>query len=174
MRDRASLILFIFLVLLIIVLAQNGMLGVLLDNLTNAFSGSNQPLLPTVRPLVFSTTVPTAVPGVRVFPTQVLPTFYAPTAYAPSNAGSVPPTAVPQQNVPFVTPTAAVSVSGVVAAGGQCIVPNGWVAYTVQSGETLAEIATNFNLSVEELAAANCLQNPDLIYEGQILAVPAS
>jgi LysM repeat protein len=51
-------------------------------------------------------------------------------------------------------------------------VPNGWVAYTVQAGDTLAAIAASYNLTVDQLAAANCLQDPDLIYEGQVLAVP--
>ena len=162
MRDRASLVLFIFVVLLIVILAQNGMLGSLLDS----FSGTNQPLLPTVRPLVFSTPVPTAG-GIQVFPPSNLPTAYAPAAF----------TAVPvNNNVPpaGVTATQGAPAVGVLAPGGQCVVPNGWVAYTVQAGDTLAVIAANFNLTADQLAAANCLQDPNLIYEGQVLAVPGS
>ena len=47
-------------------------------------------------------------------------------------------------------------------------------AYTVQAGETLAVIAQRYSLTVEQMAAANCVQNPDLIYEDQTLAVPGT
>ena len=60
MRDRASLVLFIFIILLVIILAQNGVLGNLLSNLSsgdNIFSVTVQPGLPTVRPLIFGTAI---------------------------------------------------------------------------------------------------------------------
>lgn len=157
MRDRSSVILFIFIVLLILILAQNGMLGAL-------FAGPNVTPLPTVRPLVFSTARPTTPPNV-IFPTVNLPTAYAPTIFVPGQ----PPSAVPSVGV---TAPPGAPGAGVVSSGGQCIVPNGWVAYTVQAGDTLAAIAASYNLTVDQLAAANCLQDPDLIYEGQVLAVP--
>jgi LysM repeat protein len=52
------------------------------------------------------------------------------------------------------------------------VVPNGWVAYTIQSGETLALIAQRYNLTVQQLASANCMDNPDLIFADQVIAVP--
>ncbi len=152
MRSRASLILFIFFILLIIILANNGALGTLFSttSTTPIFSG------PTARPLVFAT----AVPGSG----GVIPTAYAPTAFM-----SVPPTtdlgqsqSSGQSNVP----------SGALAPSGQCVVPNGWVPYTIQSGDTLATIAQRYNLTVQQLASANCMQNPDLIYADQVIAVP--
>ncbi|MEH7418686.1 LysM peptidoglycan-binding domain-containing protein [Neobacillus drentensis] len=41
--------------------------------------------------------------------------------------------------------------------------------YTVQSGDTLSGIAKKFNTTVDELAKLNNIENPNLIYVGQIL-----
>lgn len=45
--------------------------------------------------------------------------------------------------------------------------------YTVQAGETLSEIAKAFNVDADTLLALNGLTDPDAIYEGQVLLVPA-
>jgi LysM domain len=160
MRNRASLILFIFIILLVIILAQNGVLGSLISSLggSEIFSVTVQPGLPTVRPLIFVTPTPRN----QILPPPLLPTVYSPPVYAPTYPGQ--PT-----DLPGTGPTA---VPQGVPSGGQCIVPNGWVPYTIQAGETLANIAAAYNLTAEQLASANCLPNPDLIYEGQVIAVP--
>jgi len=44
--------------------------------------------------------------------------------------------------------------------------------YVVQKGDRLADIAKRFGLSVEELAAANKITNPDKIRYGQTLVIP--
>ena len=41
--------------------------------------------------------------------------------------------------------------------------------YVVQSGDTLSGIAAQLGTSVEDLAAANGIANPDLVYAGQTL-----
>jgi rare lipoprotein A len=41
--------------------------------------------------------------------------------------------------------------------------------YVVQSGDTLSGIAAELGTSVEDLAAANGIANPDLVYAGQTL-----
>jgi LysM repeat protein len=46
--------------------------------------------------------------------------------------------------------------------------------YTVQTGDQLAQIARRFGVTWPELAQANNLTNPDQIYAGQTLIVPAS
>lgn len=45
--------------------------------------------------------------------------------------------------------------------------------YTVAPGDTLSMIARRYGVSVEELAAFNMLTNPNLIYVGQQLRIPA-
>jgi rare lipoprotein A len=42
-------------------------------------------------------------------------------------------------------------------------------AYVVQSGDTLSGIAAELGTTVEDLAAANGMANPDLVYVGQTL-----
>jgi spore coat assembly protein SafA len=45
--------------------------------------------------------------------------------------------------------------------------------YTVQSGDTLSEIAERFGVSLTALEAANPqIKNPDLIFPGQVVLVP--
>lgn len=46
--------------------------------------------------------------------------------------------------------------------------------YTVQAGDTLARIAWRYNLSWTALAAANGIANPNHIYTGQVLNIPAA
>ena len=47
-------------------------------------------------------------------------------------------------------------------------------SYSVQSGDTLSAIASQYGVSVEILAQVNQIGNPDLIIVGQQLAIPAS
>jgi hypothetical protein len=44
---------------------------------------------------------------------------------------------------------------------------------TVQPGDTLREIAARYGTSFEEIARHNGIQNPDMIYPGQVLQVPS-
>jgi LysM repeat protein len=44
--------------------------------------------------------------------------------------------------------------------------------YVVQPGDTLREIAQRFGSSVDDLVRANGIDDPDLIFAGQILCVP--
>ena len=41
----------------------------------------------------------------------------------------------------------------------------------VKSGDTLSELAVQFNVSLNDLVAWNHIQNPDLIYVGQQLSI---
>jgi LysM repeat protein len=45
-------------------------------------------------------------------------------------------------------------------------------AYTVQSGDTLGNIASKFDVDLEEIIAANDLVNPDVLEVGQELIIP--
>jgi len=44
--------------------------------------------------------------------------------------------------------------------------------YTVEKGDTLSEIAVRFDTTVYDLAEANDIENPNLIYIGQKLTIP--
>ncbi len=46
------------------------------------------------------------------------------------------------------------------------------VRYTVQEGDTLFAIALNYGVTLEAIAAANQLANPELIHPGQVLVIP--
>lgn len=50
--------------------------------------------------------------------------------------------------------------------------PNSVATHTVIAGDTLSQIATALGVTVEELAAANGISNPDLIVTGTLLMVP--
>jgi len=47
------------------------------------------------------------------------------------------------------------------------------VRYTVQEGDTLFAIALNYGVTLEAIAAANQLANPELIHPGQVLVIPS-
>ncbi|MGD2049688.1 MAG: LysM domain-containing protein, partial [Chloroflexota bacterium] len=46
--------------------------------------------------------------------------------------------------------------------------------YVVQAGDTLAEIAESFNITLEQLASANNIEDVDHIETGQELLIPSS
>lgn len=54
-------------------------------------------------------------------------------------------------------------------------VPSAWAqqqTHTVTSGETLSGIAVQYGLTVQQIASANGITNPNLIYVGQVLTIP--
>lgn len=46
------------------------------------------------------------------------------------------------------------------------------VQYTVRTGDTLGRIARDHGVSLSDVVAVNDISNPDLIYPGQVLAIP--
>ena len=46
--------------------------------------------------------------------------------------------------------------------------------YTVRTGDTLAEIGARYGVSSEEIARLNSIENPDLIFPGQVFRIPKS
>lgn len=80
--------------------------------------------------------------------------------YLPSLPSGVPPIQVGVTSV--VVPTVATT----------CTPPTGWLAYRVVSGDTLGTIAESTGTTVAVLQNANCIQNIEIIYVGQLLYVP--
>ena len=55
----------------------------------------------------------------------------------------------------------------------ECVVREDWTGrHTVQRGETLSQIARQYDLTLEELQSGNCISNPDRIFSGQSLRLP--
>ncbi|OOO00035.1 MAG: hypothetical protein ATN35_09510 [Epulopiscium sp. Nele67-Bin004] len=46
------------------------------------------------------------------------------------------------------------------------------ISYTVQNGDTLSQIAEDYDTTVDELVDLNGISNPNLIYIGQVLQIP--
>lgn len=44
--------------------------------------------------------------------------------------------------------------------------------YTVKVGDTLSEIGARFGVSYQEIARLNNIDNPDLIFPGQVFRIP--
>ena len=59
-----------------------------------------------------------------------------------------------------------------VGSGPEPAPPSSADTYTVQPGDTLWRIAMRYHTTVAELAALNHIQNPNLIYPGQVLDIP--
>lgn len=83
------------------------------------------------------------------------PTPTTTTAPATRTATTPPGTATTPAGTPGTTPTA-----------------TGPRTYTVQPGDTLSAIAQQFGVTVEAIAAANGIEDPDFIDVGQVLLIP--
>ncbi|MGD8584665.1 MAG: LysM peptidoglycan-binding domain-containing protein [Chloroflexota bacterium] len=110
---------------------------------------------------------PTAVPPAGQLPAGQSGVDQSPADQSPRirNLQDVPPTWTPPATVRSETPIAPEAVVTAQAAGSQ-------TTYTVQSGDTLAEIAIRFNVTLEALAAANDIEDFDHIEAGQVLVIP--
>ncbi|MCA9910660.1 MAG: LysM peptidoglycan-binding domain-containing protein, partial [Anaerolineae bacterium] len=73
---------------------------------------------------------------------------------------------IPGAGAPVPTPVPATPVPG-----SPTPVPPTTGTYVVQRGDTLYAIARRFNTTVQAIAAANGIANPNLIYPGQVLQV---
>ena len=60
----------------------------------------------------------------------------------------------------------------VIREGGSTTPPSGMITYTVQRNDNLTSIANRFGTTVNELVRLNNIQNPNLIYPGQVLILP--
>lgn len=120
--------------------------------------------LPTALPI--EAEILTRVQNVQAARPLVLPSPIAPplgVTLAPSRTPSPTPLSLTDIAIGTHTPVPTV-----------CVPREDWRAtVTVRSGDVLSRIAARYNLPAAELAAGNCLTNPDRIRIGQVLRVPS-
>lgn len=114
-------------------------------NLTRT-GGDPAPIAPDV-PLIFATPTFIFDPG-SVQPTLLLPL-------------------TPDFNVTPITGP----IEGI---NPNCPPPPGWVAYTVQNGDSMGALSAATGATIAELVTANCLGDPDAIFAGQVLFLPTT
>ena len=85
-------------------------------------------------------------------------------------AQTVPTTVVPAEDVQVQTstPLATDPITSTSTPG----VPSGSQTYEVQSGDTLGAIADAFGITIEDILAANEMENPDVLDVGDVLIIP--
>ncbi len=71
---------------------------------------------------------------------------------------------------PSITPFGGEQTRTPSASG--CPIPEAWIAYSVQPGDTLFSLARRWGVGTSALAEANCLDDPNAITVGQILYAP--
>jgi len=105
--------------------------------------------------------VPTRTP-LPTFTLHSEPMVISPGGSAPTETPA--PTSVPTKAKPTPKPT---------QPGQQAVNTQAPTKYTVQPGDTLSSISQKFGVSIESIIAANGLKNPNAIYVGQVLTIPA-
>lgn len=122
--------------------------------------------LMTAHPAPGSYTLPTPT----LFPTQ-LPTKEASEPEAASTSGAPTETAVTAEPVeirPSETPP-----STTVQEPEPCVVPMGWVAYTVRAGDTFYDLARQGQTNLQALLQGNCLTEVRALESGELIYLPA-
>jgi hypothetical protein len=103
----------------------------------------------------------TAPPTPTLAPATEIPLFFPSVTPLPGLDGANPTTSF------SLTPNAPIE-----GLNPNCPQPPGWVTYTVEPGDSMGLLAQQTDSSISELTQANCLDNPDQIYVGQVLYVP--
>lgn len=171
------------------------LLGVLAANAINLRPLLNQPqrraaLATNTKPVATSTPAATDTPAVTA--TETFPPYTPLPSLTPSRTLRPPPTFEPPTatflptTIPTETiaPTLDLSVSVPGLHGAEtptpsttpgCTPKKEWkLTYTVKRGDALARIADMYGTTADDIAAANCLPDKNIIVEGQELKVPGT
>lgn len=136
-------------------------LGLGLAACEKPFPEDELPPLPTSAPI---TELPTAAPTVPVEGQPTTPPDGQDGQTTPEATAVTPPDA---NATPVVDPTAVPTVDG---GGGQG--QGGQTIHVVAPGDTLYNISQRYGVSMDEIAAANNLVNPNNLVVGQQLIIP--
>ena len=129
-------------------------------------------LTPTFTPVPTDTPSPTATytPTSTLTPSATFTPSHTPTP-TPTFTASPTLTFTPYPSLtPSITPFGGERTNTPAVTG--CTIPENWIAYVIQRGDTLFYLSRRFGLTVPELASANCIEDPDNITAGQLLFVP--
>jgi hypothetical protein len=104
--------------------------------------------------------VPTPLPTVTIPVQTPTPTD---TAAATFTSTPIDTTQAPQFTATAISPT-------------ECAltIPNGWVSYQIQSGDTLSALASGQSISLAELMATNCITDASRIVVGESIYLPST
>jgi hypothetical protein len=95
-----------------------------------------------------------------------------------SDTATPTPTDIPAETGPFtiegepINGTVDTTNDAILPASGECVPRQDWQVYIVQPGDNLTFIAERVGSTLEELVAANCIENPDALDRGTELRVP--
>lgn len=92
-------------------------------------------------------------------------------AKKPAPAPAPSPKTAPKADAPVKVPPASAPQPPVEVPAVEETEPE-YRTYTVKSGDTLSEIAASYGVDWHEMAELNNLDNPDLIFPGQVFKVP--
>ncbi len=92
------------------------------------------------------------------------------------NLTTARPTPTPQPTTPprpQETPRPDVTPIVVTGENGElCIIPEGWVRYVIEVGDSMGLLASQTDSSIAEITQANCLADPNDLFVGQELYLP--
>lgn len=135
-----------------------GLMALLIMALLVSLAGCNLPKRSA------SSGLPTTAPTIAVSPVAV--------SASPTTISTVEETPTPGEEVP--SPTVAVQEATPTSPPPPTDTPSpGTIEYTIQSGDTLYSIAQRYNITVDELKAANNITDAESLTVGQVLVIPA-
>jgi membrane protease YdiL (CAAX protease family)/LysM repeat protein len=117
---------------------------------------------------------PSRTPAVQQIPALVLlvtPTPSSQVSQATPAPSVSPATGIVLTLTPTITPSPSFIYTTALTSTLTCGIPQGWVVYTVHSGDTLSGLSLLFGVSVAQLQNANCLTTT-VIHTRQSLYVP--
>ncbi|HEX3052259.1 MAG TPA: LysM domain-containing protein, partial [Aggregatilineaceae bacterium] len=116
---------------------------------------------PTNTPRPTNTITPTKSPTRRPSPEPPSPTW--------TPAATLTFTPYPTLT-PSITPFGGERTNTPSAMG--CAIPQGWMRYVVQPGDTMSQLSQRFNVHINALTEANCITDPNNVTAGQIVFAP--
>jgi LysM repeat protein len=128
---------------------------------------------PSATPTQANTATPTPQKSPTVAATLLPPPTFEPATVTPT-ASTVPsPTVVPTTDINISIPGLHGAETATPSSTPGCQTRADWkLTYTVQFNDTLTSIANLYGVWPEDIAEANCLDDVNVIVEGQVLHVP--